>query len=75
MTNATIDEDTKMINFFMPVEKPDSGALVVEINLLIQIDFALSRKKRQTIGDLLFSDKLFEVLNVSFPFFFKFLLK
>ena len=60
MTNATIDEDTEMINFFVPVDKPDTGALVLELDLLIQL-IKGQRKKRQTVGDLLFSDHLFEV--------------
>ena len=60
MTNATIDEDTEMINFFVPVDKPDTGALVLELDLLIQL-INSQRKKRQTVGDLLFSDHLFEV--------------
>ena len=61
MTNATIDEDTEMINFFVPVDKPDTGALVLELDLIIQLVSNL-RKKRQTLGDLLFSDHLFEVM-------------
>ena len=60
MTNATIDEDTEMINFFVPVDKPDTGALVLELDLLIQL-INSQRKKRQTVGDLLFSHHLFEV--------------
>ena len=66
MTNATVDEQTNMINFFVPVDKPDIGALVLEINLVIELLTKLKnpnsqRKKRDTVGDILFSDYLFEV--------------
>ena len=72
MTNATVDEQTNMINFWVPVDQQDMGALVLEVNLVLELVAKLnSRKKRQTFGDVLFSDYLFEVrylLSICFRF-------
>ncbi len=60
MTNSTVDPDTKMIYFWVPVASESEGALALEINLALEFIKQL-RAKRDTLGDVLFSNYLFEV--------------
>ncbi len=60
MTNSTVDPDTKMIYFWVPVTSESEGALALEINLALEF-IKQFRAKRDTLGDVLFSNYLFEV--------------
>ncbi len=61
MTNSTVDPDTKMVYFWAPVSSDSEGSLAIEINLVLEFIKKFARGKRDTLGDVLFSNYLFEV--------------